>query len=82
MSSFNNTWKFLIIILITGMIIPITIFGADMPSDRVKLSKDSQMVNGPIVPNNWKFHKIGAIWQRVLNTGKLGDDAYQNRTPS
>ncbi len=40
------------------------------------------MDQGPIVPDNWKFHKIGTLWSRVTNFGKTGDDAYQGRTPS
>jgi hypothetical protein len=59
------------------------LFGADpaakptRPAPRHTLSGD-----GPIVPDNWKFHKIGTMWSRVTNFGKTGDDAYQGRTPS
>lgn len=60
-----------------------TLFGADQPAKR-NLPDQSRTVaaTGPIVPDNWKHHKIGTIWSRVTNFGKTGDDAYQGRTPS
>ncbi len=39
-------------------------------------------MDGPIVEDDWQFHKIGAMWTRVTNFGKTGDDAYADRTPS
>ena len=36
----------------------------------------------PIVGNNFKWHKIGNIWNRCTNFSYMGDDSYQNRTPS
>jgi hypothetical protein len=82
MSSLKNKVQFLMIAIIMGGAVTATVLGADLPSNRTKLAKDNKMATGPIVPNNWKFHKIGGLWQRVLNTGKMGDDAYQDRTPS
>lgn len=46
------------------------------------LDKTAQIVQGPIVPDNWKFHRTGTFWHRVTNFSKTGDDAYVGRTPS
>ena len=53
----------------------------DGPSKR-NLAKSISVQEGPIVPDNWKYHKIGTLWQRVTNFGMVGDDAYEGRTPS
>jgi len=37
---------------------------------------------GPIVDNNYKWHKVGNLWNRVTNYGMLGDDSYEDRSPS
>jgi hypothetical protein len=48
-----------------------------------KMNKSRQNIqDAPIVPINSKYHKIGRMWQRVTNFGKMGDDAYTGRTPS
>jgi type IX secretion system substrate protein len=36
----------------------------------------------PIVPFDDKYHKIGTLWNRITNSGKMGDDSYSGRTPS
>ena len=38
--------------------------------------------SGIIYDDNYKWHKIGTLWNRVTNWSYLGDDAYNNRTPS
>ena len=35
-----------------------------------------------IYEDNYKWHKIGTLWNRVTNWSYLGDDAYNDRTPS
>lgn len=35
-----------------------------------------------LVPYDYDYHKIGSMWMRVTNFAMIGDDAYQNRTPS
>jgi len=74
--------KFLIIVLAVWLLGSMLVFAADAMPNRAQLAKSNQVMVGPVVPDNWKFHKIGALWNRVLNTGKLGDDAYEGRTPS
>jgi len=76
----TNTQKTLIVVLVLGLLATMTAFGADLIRDRSALPKGQ--LQDPIVPDNWKFHKIGALWHRVTNFGMLGDDAYQGRTPS
>ncbi len=56
---------------------------ADTKQRQQKMAKISSLKgDGPIVENDFKWHKIGRLWTRVTNFGKAGDDAYQNRTPS
>ena len=71
----------LLMLLISGIFIS-TLDGADTPDRRKRLGKRSQITDGPIVPTNVKWHKIGTLWQRVTNYGKHGDDAYEDRSPS
>jgi len=35
-----------------------------------------------IAEDNFKWHTIGTLWNRVTNFSYLGDDAYNDRTPS
>ncbi|MCI0515723.1 hypothetical protein L0128_21120 [candidate division KSB1 bacterium] len=63
--------------------VTVCLFGADMPGKQgVVQKKITTPTAGPIVPDNWKYHKIGTLWQRVTNFGYAGDDAYVGRTPS
>jgi len=71
----------LVIMLILGLLI-VTAWGADSNKKQPPLAKQSKAAVGPIVEDDWKYHKIGTIWQRVTNFGYAGDDAYENRTPS
>ncbi len=56
-------------------------FSADESKNRL-LSKKSNLMDEPIVDVDYKWHKIGNLWQRVTNYGMLGDDSYQDRSPS
>ncbi|MBN2602369.1 MAG: hypothetical protein JXR87_10280 [Candidatus Marinimicrobia bacterium] len=56
-------------------------FAADQNRRLMELEKAFTM-DSPVVANNWKFHTIGSLWNRVTNFSYLGDDAYENRTPS
>lgn len=75
--------KYALAMMMIFTLLVTTLFGADqrdkptLPAKRQILASD-----GPIVPDNWKFHKIGTLWSRVTNFGKTGDDAYEGRTPS
>lgn len=60
----------------------LVLFAADQNYQPRALEKTFGIQESPVVPNNWKFHTIGALWNRVTNFSYLGDDAYQNRTPS
>lgn len=71
-----------IILIIILAIMITTIWGADLQKKQAGIKKISTKLSGPIVPDNWKYHKIGTLWQRVTNFGYAGDDAYTDRTPS
>ncbi|MBC8402586.1 MAG: hypothetical protein H8E14_13950 [Candidatus Marinimicrobia bacterium] len=56
-------------------------------ADLQKNSRSSEIqlesrYSGIIYDDNYKWHKIGTLWNRVTNWSYLGDDAYNNRTPS
>lgn len=73
----------IILLFIAIFLFSAHLFSADPPNKRsYRLEKNTVTTQGPIVPDDWKFHKIGTLWSRVTNFGKTGDDAYQNRTPS
>jgi len=58
-------------------------WAADSPEHRARLHKTVTLsAASPIVPDNWKFHEIGTLWSRVTNFSYMGDDAYNDRTPS
>lgn len=69
------------IILILGFLAT-TAWSADSQKKTARIAKNAKSFVGPIVPDNWKYHKIGTLWQRVTNFGYAGDDAYVDRTPS
>jgi len=69
------------IVLIAVFLVTIAL-GADKSGKTSQLAKQNKVTDGPIVPDNWKWHKIGTLWQRVTNFGKTGDDAYVDRSPS
>lgn len=71
----------IIIALITGFLAT-TARGADSHKKQAHIAKSDKTFVGPIVEDNWKYHKIGTLWQRVTNFGYAGDDAYVGRTPS
>lgn len=71
------------LIAIIFLLICANIFAADLPDKRPQApNRVARVTDGPIVSDDWAFHKIGALWTRVTNFGKTGDDAYQGRTPS
>ena len=64
------------IIVLSAVFLVTIVLGADKSGKTSKLAKQNTVTDGPIVPDNWKWHKIGTLWQRVTNFGKTGDDAY------
>lgn len=70
--------------LLLLLVLTLTLPGLAVDSPgRTRLAKSPAVQSAdPIVPNNWKFHQIGTLWSRVTNFGFMGDDAYNNRTPS
>jgi len=68
-----------------GILLLITsLYAADSKNSRKATVAKTMLTSeeGPIVEHDWKWHKIGKLWNRVTNFGKAGDDAYQNRSPS
>ena len=58
-------------------------FSFDLDKSRAgKVQKRSTALSGPIVEDDWDWHKIGRLWNRVTNFSYMGDDAYTDRTPS
>ncbi|MHB2154111.1 hypothetical protein ACX8XN_06910 [Calditrichota bacterium GD2] len=75
----------LLIFLVAGFLLAFFMPGhaADTKKNQQKINKIADLQeDGPIVENDFKWHKIGRLWTRVTNFGKAGDDAYQNRSPS
>ncbi|MDZ7265169.1 MAG: hypothetical protein ONB16_11320, partial [candidate division KSB1 bacterium] len=58
------------------------VWSADSQKKQFAVAKSDKSAVGPIVLDNWKYHKIGTLWNRVTNFGYAGDDAYVDRTPS
>ena len=81
MRSKNVVNALVICMLILGFL-AITVWSADHPDRQQRIAKIAKPAVGPVVPDNWKYQKIGTLWQRVTNYGKAGDDAYVGRTPS
>lgn len=57
------------------------LFSADQDR-KFDMAKEMVVSNGPIVDVNYKWHKIGRLWNRLTNYGMLGDDSYEDRSPS
>lgn len=72
----------LIIVLMMLGFLTTAIWSADSHRQQFSVAKSDKSAAGPIVPDNWKYHKIGTLWNRVTNFGYAGDDAYVDRTPS
>ena len=73
--------KILLLSIIGILSVPILAVDLDKGKTiREPLTKSQ--LEGPIVEDNWKWHKIGTLWNRVTNFSYLGDDAYDSRTPS
>ncbi len=66
------------ILMLTGYLIAADLQKNTRHSEIVPESRSS----GIIYDDNYKWHKIGTLWNRVTNWSYLGDDAYNNRTPS
>ncbi|MBN2281153.1 MAG: hypothetical protein JXQ65_11275 [Candidatus Marinimicrobia bacterium] len=77
---FTNLKKIKQIVLLLLLMVVLT-FAADQYKTS-SLSKSAKAAAGPIVDNNYKWHKVGRMWTRITNYGMLGDDAYTDRTPS
>ncbi|MDW7679078.1 MAG: hypothetical protein SCK70_00820 [bacterium] len=71
----------IICVLIVVLLVTIAL-AADKTKEKSRIAKQQAVTNGPIVPDNWKWHKIGTLWNRVTNFGMAGDDAYVDRSPS
>ncbi len=69
------------LLLITIFLVSMS-FAADAQKAPVLSKARLIPAEGPVVEDNWKFHKIGTLWTRVTNFGFMGDDAYEGRTPS
>jgi len=73
--------KILIIIIIGLVAVPV--YSVDHESKRtIRQPLQKSQLEGPVVDDNWKWHKIGTLWNRVTNFSYMGDDAYDSRTPS
>ena len=66
------------ILILTGSLI-----AADLQDNRRQsgIPVESRS-SGIIQDDNFKWHTIGTLWNRVTNWSYLGDDAYNDRTPS
>lgn len=77
----NQLICLLILILSTGLL---QLSAADLekrnftPVQKTAPAEASSIV----VEDNFKWHKIGTLWNRVTNFSYMGDDAYNDRTPS
>ena len=71
------------LLLVLLFCLALTSRAVDSPERKARLAKPGTFsIASPIVPNNWKYHKIGTLWSRVTNFSYMGDDAYEGRTPS
>jgi len=59
-----------------------TVFSADENRPQSLAKNQITLQEGPIVENNYKWHRVGNFWHRVTNYGMSGDDAYEDRSPS
>ncbi len=74
---FRNSICWFCILMLT-----FTVVRAADPADKKSGQQSKGILIGPIVQDDWAYHQIGTLWQRVTNFGFAGDDAYENRTPS
>ncbi|MDD5764637.1 MAG: hypothetical protein PHW79_00100 [Candidatus Marinimicrobia bacterium] len=82
MNQYLKKMKNIIKILLIGLFIFNFAIAADQAKKPTRLSKISLSAQSPIVDDNYKWHKIGNIWNRCSNYSYMGDDSYTNRTPS
>ncbi len=78
----GHQFKNIVKILFFGLITFTLAMSADGVRKSEKLSRISMSAASPIVDNNFKWHKIGNIWNRCTNFSYMGDDSYTGRTPS
>jgi len=78
----KNSYITLTTILMLIMVFSLVLSAADANRQDRSFQKSMGVQDSPIVANDWKFHKIGNLWTRVTNFSYMGDDAYENRTPS
>ncbi len=80
----KNNIKYLISVLIAIILLSVTLSAADAPEKREMLNRNKlfKTQDGPLVADDWAWHKIGMLWQRITNFSYFGDDAYENRSPS
>ena len=72
----------MLIFSILGILV-FPLFSADKKSSKNQNSPlNKSQLEGPVVEDNSKWHKIGTLWNRVTNFSFMGDDAYDSRTPS
>jgi hypothetical protein len=76
--------KYQIIVTVLSLILlfSASLFAADARKDHFLMRKDANVADDPIVESDWDWHKIGNLWNRVTNFSYMGDDAYDDRTPS
>lgn len=74
--------KLTVKVLMITLSMCVVLFSADKQPQQGYLRKSGMLQDSPVVPDNWKYHKIGTLWTRVTNFSYMGDDAYENRTPS
>ncbi len=79
MSGNNKLTKVLLAILIVTNLV----YSADQnPQERQHKLPALARQSAVLYEDNFKWHKIGTLWNRVTNFSYMGDDAYNDRTPS
>jgi hypothetical protein len=62
---------------------PVAAADKDLASSRKAIHREQvHSMAPPIVEDDWYVHRIGNLWQRVTNYGKMGDDSYDDPDPS
>ncbi len=73
-------------IIVTALVLILlfsgSLFAVDAPEEHFLMRKDAVVADDPIVESDWDWHKIGNLWNRITNFSYMGDDAYDDRSPS
>ncbi|MDD3806828.1 MAG: hypothetical protein PHE86_02155 [Candidatus Marinimicrobia bacterium] len=77
-----NKYNTLTHVMILIFLISPNLFAADADPQPYQMQKDVSAMESPIVESDWDWHKIGVLWNRITNFSYMGDDSYENRTPS